>query len=207
MTPGITLRMTLPTTLLATVADEGARERAERETWHLIGHLSDGPWVSTEIIAADPKLDLVVTRPGIAFLAGDQVQTARGPTYRIVGYRTDPTPAMMAALHRLVASWEPPRVRHFAWAAMLELPPGDHAGRPDHEIDVWHVVRRTEGILVLGWERPGEWEPVMSGVLATFDPLTDTAADAGGRTFKLVSPAEGFMHPLIEDHLSKMFRG
>lgn len=111
---------------------------------------------------------------------------------------------MLSALRRLLDTWGPPQVRHFAWSAVLELSPGDHAGRPDHVIDVWHVVRRSEGILILGWERPGEWEPVLSGLLASFDPLTDTAADVGGRAYLLLAPAEGFMHPLVEDHLRRM---
>ena len=91
MSQGITLRVTLPAAIMALVPDEGARDvsgwsfvrvRADRETWHLVGHLGDEPWVSSEVLAVDPKLDLVVARPGVAFMVGERVHFAKRARYK-----------------------------------------------------------------------------------------------------------------------------
>ena len=97
-------------------------------------------------------------------------------------------------------------MRYDTWAHILELEPSDLLGPPDNVVDEWFVVRRADGICVIGWQFPGNWEPCMSSLLVAFDVMTDTAADERGTTYRLLADAKGEMHPKIADYLERMSR-
>lgn len=95
-------------------------------------------------------------------------------------------------------------MRYDPWAHVLELEPADLPGPPDHVVDQWFVVRRSEGIHIIGWQSPGQWEPSMSGLLVSFDVMHDTARDERGVTYKLMADAKTEMRPRVADHLEHM---
>lgn len=95
-------------------------------------------------------------------------------------------------------------MRNDAWAHVLDLEPADLTGPPDHVVNQWFVVRRADGIRILGWQSPGQWEPCMSSLLVAFDVMTDMARDDRGVTYRLERDAKGEMHPRIADHLERM---
>ena len=96
---------------------------------------------------------------------------------------------------------------HHAWAHVLMLEPADLPFHPEFVIDQWHVVHRTgEAIRIIGWESPGQWEPVLSEPLAAFDVVHEVAIDVNGKIYQLERAAEDGMHPKVADHLERMSR-